>query len=427
VPPSPSRVPFRGWRMVAVAFLVDFIAVGFFFYSFGVFYKHIDADFAGASFWVAMGISVSNLVSGVFAPFIGRALDRHPIRNVMLLGATIVSAGFALLSRTAAIWQYYLVLGTFFAFGIGMMGGMASSKLVANWFIVRRGTAFGIATMGVSFSGMVMPAVAQWLISHVGWRHGFEIYAVGILVVVVPVVALLVVTRPEDIGQRPDGEDPEAPPPEVVEPERVWSTGEILRSPRFWIIALPFAAVFSSLSAVLIHVVPYAHDLGVTGYWAAAVLQISAGAGMLGKLVFGRLVDHFDARLAVGASFGTQIVGLALLLLATGPVGLVAAGLVFGFGMGGVIPLQGAVCGAAFGRLSFGAVTGLMRPVQVPLHALGIPLAAWIHDATGSFHPAFWTFLGVYALSCLAIAALRMPERSRAPHASSVSPASPSV
>ncbi|MDP6374320.1 MAG: hypothetical protein QGI55_00545 [Pseudomonadales bacterium] len=32
-----------GWRMVAVAFFVDFVAVAFFFYSYGIFFKDIAA------------------------------------------------------------------------------------------------------------------------------------------------------------------------------------------------------------------------------------------------------------------------------------------------------------------------------------------------------------------------------------------------
>ena len=83
--------------------------------------------------------------------------------------------------------------------------------------------------------------------------------------------------------------------------------------------------------------------------------------------------------------------------------------------MGGVVPLQAAMAGRVFGRLSFGEVMGLMRPVQVPLHVAGIPLAAWIHDTTGSFDLAFQIFLGVYALSCLALAALRIPAPATAP------------
>jgi hypothetical protein len=104
-----------------------------------------------------------------------------------------------------------------------------------------------------------------------------------------------------------------------------------------------------------------------------------------------------------------QIVGLLLMMQGEGYTGLVLGAVVFGFGMGGVVPLQGALCGMAFGRLSFGEVMGLMRPVQVPLHALGIPLAAWIHDTTGSFDLAFQIFVAVYALSAAAIALLRIP------------------
>ena len=115
--------------------------------------------------------------------------------------------------------------------------------------------------------------------------------------------------------------------------------------------------------------------------------------------------------MAVLASFTNQIVGLALIMNASSYAALLAGGVVFGFGMGGVVPLQGAISGKAFGRFSFGSVMGLMRPVQVPMHAMGIPLAAWIRDTTGSFEIAFWIFLGVYAVSCALIAGLRTGPR----------------
>ena len=228
-PGIPAPGAFRGWRMVGVAFLVDFIAVGFFFYSFGIYYPAIVAEFEGSSLLVAAGISVSNVVSGLFAPFVGRALDRYPLKRAMLLGAVVVSAGFLCRSRVTTYWQYYLVLGTFFAFGLSLMGGMASAKLVANWFVLKRGTALGVATM---------------LVAELGWRGAFVGYSAAILVIVVPLVACLVVTRPEDLGQLADGEGVEEGGGGGA-PEVSWRTVDILRAPNFWFIALPFAAVFS--------------------------------------------------------------------------------------------------------------------------------------------------------------------------------------
>jgi hypothetical protein len=56
-----------------------------------------------------------------------------------------------------------------------------------------------------------------------------------------------------------------------------------------------------------------------------------------------------------------------------------------------------------------------MRPVQVPLHAVGIPLAAWLRDQTGSFDAAFHAFLAVYVSSCALVALLRLPAPARPP------------
>ena len=55
---------FLGWRMVGVAFTVDFIAVGFFFYSFGVFFKPIAADLGEGS---RFSVGPSGLLRGVLA------------------------------------------------------------------------------------------------------------------------------------------------------------------------------------------------------------------------------------------------------------------------------------------------------------------------------------------------------------------------
>jgi len=286
---------FRGWRMVGIAFIVDFIAVGFFFYSFGIFLKPIAADLSESRFGISLALSIANGVGALGSPFIGRALDRLPIRRIMMIGAFSVSSGFLMLSRMSALWQLYLVMGTLLAFGMSMMGGLASAKLVANWFEEKRGRALGIATIGVSFSGLVMPTVATWLISVVGWRGGFEVYAVLTVAIVVPLVALFVVNRPEDDGSRPDGHaDRNESPSDDPAYELSWRTGALIRNRNFWAIAVPFSLAFSSLSAVLVHMVPHASDVGIPLYRAALVASIAAGAGAVGKPLFGLVIDRIE-------------------------------------------------------------------------------------------------------------------------------------
>ena len=74
--------------------------------------------------------------------------------------------------------------------------------------------------------------------------------------------------------------------------------------------------------------------------------------------------------------------------------------------------MQGAVVGAAFGRESFGRVLGAMRPPMALIHLAGTPFAGWVFDVTGSYRPAFLTFLGLYIVAAVIVIALRVETRA---------------
>jgi MFS family permease len=85
----------------------------------------------------------------------------------------------------------------------------------------------------------------------------------------------------------------------------------------------------------------------------------------------------------------------------------------FGFGMGGVVPMQGAVVGAAFGRESFGRVLGAMRPPMAIFHLAGTPFAGYIYDVTGSYKPAFLVFMGLYLITAIVVFGLKVETRAK--------------
>lgn len=348
-------------------------------------------------------------MTALSAPLVGKLLDRGLTRRVMTAGALLLGTGFVLASQIGALWHFYLVFGLLMGTGVCMLGGLASSTLVANWFVARRGAALGLAAMGISVSGVVMPVLATLLIGLYGWRGTFLAYAAIAFCAVAPAVWLGVVHRPEDIGQGPDGEPLIAAESDGELVELGPSATAILRERNFWVIAAVIALNFSALGAVLTHAVPHATDLGWSPAAAALVLSAMAGAGAIGKPLFGMLTDRVDKRAAMWAAALLQLIGVELLLHAHGYAALLCAGAVFGFGMGGVVPLQGALVGAAFGRQAFGRVMGLLIPVMMPLNVLGSPFAGFVHDQTGSYAGAFRIFSCMFALSMLALAALRLP------------------
>ena len=403
--------------MVLVAFCIDFVAVGFFFYSYGVFFKAIAEDFGGSRLGVAIGLTVTNAVGAIAAPYVGRALDKYPLRNVMGIGALFMAFGFLGLSFVQNELQFYLVLGLFIGFGASSMGNLATSKLVTNWFDKRRGTALGIAAAGVSLSGVIMPYISAELIENFGWRQGFLVYSAFTFLVVVPLIFRLVISRPEDVGLRPDGampikfDDGSILPPVGKAPPKMRLL-ELFKEHNFRMIVLTFSLLFCSMSATLTHMIPRLTDFGYTLVEASLVMSLCAGFGVVGKLSFGWLSDRLSVRKVMAIVIFMQFTGQYLMFSSLDYLTFAIGASMFGYGVGGVVPMHGAVVGKTFGRDRFGAVLGLMRPAMFPIQILGVPFAGWIFDVTGSYDIAFQVFLGLYFLAALAVSFYRQPAKS---------------
>ena len=78
---------FYGWRIVGVSFVTHFIAVGFVFYSYGIIFEALETEFNASRLGVSGGLATMNAAMALFAIFLGRAVDKYPIRWIMVFGA----------------------------------------------------------------------------------------------------------------------------------------------------------------------------------------------------------------------------------------------------------------------------------------------------------------------------------------------------
>ncbi|MEM6703929.1 MAG: MFS transporter [Acidobacteriota bacterium] len=416
-----SARSFHGRRILGVSFVTLFISVGFGFYSFGPFFKAIASELGGSRLGVGGALTTFMVATALMGPWLGRAVDGGSIRKIMTIGVLCLASGFFLISLVQNLLQFYVVLAVLIGLGAAMIGDLTASALVANWFVRRRGMALGIATMGISLSGVVMAPIATVLIESVGWRGTFRIYGMLALIVVFPVVRLLVVTRPEDVGLLPDNDPPPEPEPTAVEAAPVPSapalqpsappTGTgVLRDRNFWVLAIVIALTFCPNSGTLTHIIPHVTDLGFSGGRAALVLSVIAFLGVLGKVLFGWVSDRIDKRLALFFAVVGQAIGVLVFRQTESYALILVGGAIFGLSMGGMVPLWGAAIGALFGRDRFGRVMGLMRPVMLPIQTIGVPLAGWLYDVQGNYQTAFGVFFGFYCASMLLMLALRIED-----------------
>ena len=159
--------------------------------------------------------------------------------------------------------------------------------------------------------------------------------------------------------------------------------------------------------------VPRLTDQGLSLVSASYIASATAFFGIIGKLVYGILVDRWDVRHALWLGIAFQVAGQLLMFAEDRPLTFLLGACLFGFGMGGVVPMQGAVVGAAFGRDSFGKVLGAMRPPMSVIHLLGVPFAGWVFDVNGTYHPAFLAFLGLYLITAIMVSGVRVETRSK--------------
>lgn len=402
---------FLGWRMVAVAFCVDFVAVGFFFYSYGVFFKAIAAEFGNSRLGVSLGLTVTATVGAIVAPIVGQALDRYPLKRIIAMGSISMALGFLTLSQVKTPLQFYLAIGVFIGFGASAMGSLATAKLVTNWFNKRRGTALGIAATGISVSGVIMPFISAAIIEAYGWRQGFLLYACFTGFVVVPLVLRFVISSPEDVGLKPDGAMVKwSDEPQVAELASNPETQSVLKQSNFWVLVTIVALLFCCQSGTLIHMVPRLTDAGYSLQNASLVMSVCAGCGVLGKLSFGWFGDRWSVRKSLWLTIICQIIGQLAMFQENNLLVFASGAAFFGYGMGGVVPLQSIIVGKVFGRAQFGKALGLMRPAMFPIQIIGVPLAGWVFDTTGEYTPAFIIFVALYCLAALVVFAFRQPE-----------------
>lgn len=414
---TPRGRIFHGWRIVAVAFVCHAVNTGVIFYAWGVFVTPLASHFGGRG-PVANGFSVLQLCAAAYSIAVGRVVDRRGARPVELFGATVLAAGFLLMSQVDSLTALYLCMGGPLALGTTCIGGLPNNAAVARWFVRRRGQALGIATAGISAGGIIFVPLVQALILRVGWRATFAILGVIVAVLVIPPVFLWMRRDPADLGLEPDGLPPApAAPGDLAlverEIERSVRPEVAVRQATFWLLAAAFGLTMAGLAAVLLYQVPLLIDRGLPESRAALVLGATAAMGVVGKLGFGALLDRVDQRRVAAACFLLQAAGVTILALTHSTLALVCYVILYGYAMGGNVTLLASLTGAAFGRLHYGAIAGRMSPFLVAAQAVGVPATGYLRDHTGSYTPALAVVIAGSLVATWIVLRVRLPEPLR--------------
>lgn len=409
---------FYGWWIVCGAFGVQLILNALLMQSFGAYVSVLQDAFGWSKSALAGAFSAQRVQSGVLAPVQGWLLDRYGPRRVMRVGMVIFGVGLMLFSLVNTLPQFY---GAFMviALGASLAGPMSLMTTLVNWFQRRRATALGVAQMGMSVGGLLVPVVAYALV-HFGWETTAFWSGVIVLVVGLPLTQVMR-SRPEDYGEIPDGHDALAR--RDAQRERVASVGadepqftvrQAMATRAFWFISLGHASAVLVVSAVMVHLIVHLNEgLGYSLPKAATIVSVMTVCQMVGLPLGGMLGDRFEKRrIATFAMFG-HCIALLMLAYATNLVMVLAFAVVHGVAWGMRGPLMQAIRADYFGRKAFAQVMGVSSVIVMMGMTSGPLIAAVMADRLGNYRLGF-TVLGLAAgVGSIFFILLKQPESNQ--------------
>ena len=394
-------------------FLITALNAGLGFYGFSVLNKPIADEFGWSRGEVTAAFFVFLMVVAAGSPIVGRLVDKRGARQLLFFGTIAMSLALFLLSRTSAIWNFYLLhlcLGIGFVF----LGTVPISILLSSWFYRSRGTIQGLAFTGIGIGGLAMaPLIGNYLIPNLGWRNAYLVMAFLLLVITLPLLFFVVKNHPRQNVLHPYGQEV-AEVPDDYSSKTKGITGlslkEAMGTLTFWII-VPTSAVYGmSATAAMQNQVSILTEQGFTATSAVAAIGAIGLFSAVGKFLFGYLCDRIGPKYATAISYALTAFSLVTMIQARSMAHLWLYVVLSGLGQGGWAPNLAMLALHYFGLKHYGAVLGAIHLTFWVGAAVGPMIAGFAYDQTGSYRLILWVIAGLCFVSIPLITVIRKPK-----------------
>ena len=383
------------WRLLVTVLLVTLGNSAMYVVS--VVLPAVQAEFGIGRAGASMPYTVMMVCLGLGGLFTGIWADRWGIARVLWLGSAAVLAGYVLAALSGNVWMFGLAHGL-----LGLLGGAATfAPLMADtglWWNKRRGIAMAVCASGNYIAGTLWPPLAQWGITHYGWRPTYIVLGL-VCGIGMALLAFYMRQRPPALAL-PAAGAAAAPRATIWPPDRPFGLSTAHAQ---WLLCVAGVACCVAMSMPQVHIVAYCTDLGYGAARGAEMLSLMLFSGIVSRLVSGWICDHIGGIRTLLLGSALQGVALLMFLPVDGLVPLYVVSALFGLFQGGIVPSYAIIVREHFPQREAGARTGAVIMATLLGMALGGWMSGWVFDMTGSYDAAFINGIGWNLLN-LAIA-----------------------
>lgn len=376
-----------GWVVVAAAFTLMFVGFAA-AYCFAAFFIAFQAEFGASRGDVALVFSFAAFLWFLLGAPGGMAADRFGPRRVTGLGVACLATALWLASRAESV----AALCATYSIGIGLGVGLVyvpSVGAVQPWFAANRALASGIAVAGIGAGNIAGPLLAAWWIGLYGWRGAYV--AMSLFVLILGAVAALLIKPKESVSTRTSL----AGVPLSL----------ALKTKPFWLLYASLVLSCVGLFVPMVHLGPYAQDLGYTQAQGVTLVSLIGLGSLLGRFTVGPFADRLGRRPSLAAMYA----GLGAMLLVWWAASawwlLALFATVFGMFYGAYVALLPTIVMDLYGARSVSGIIGCLYTGAGVGTLVGPWLAGKAYDALGAYDLpiAAGAALSFLAAACVAV------------------------
>lgn len=420
--PRRARGVFYGWWLVVLSGFTMTIATVPLYHAMAVWSVALESQFGWSRGQLGLALTFTRIEGGLMGPIEGYLTDRLGARRMVFIGLLILGVGFLIFAGVRNLWMFYVAF-LVMALGQGLGSWLPLMTTINNWFARRRATAMGWANVGSRIGALLLVPAIAWAIdpeqTRLGWQLTALILGVVTLVLAFPLTRLIR-NRPQDYGQRPDGDPPDPPTqvgavnrsqgasrheqgsrPATASPRRApaqddgdLTAAQALRTPAFWLISFGHGFTSMVILAIMTHLGLLLKDKGFDVQTTGWIVVVYTATAMVFQLVGGYVGDRWPKNIALFIFTTIQAAAVVVLTISSSLLMFYLYAVLFGIGFGGRNPLTTAIRGEYFGRASFGRILGLSTVPMNVLLLIGSPLAGYMRDIQNSYDMAFLLLAG---------------------------------
>lgn len=393
------------WRLI-LASAVGFSLTAVVAAATGLFMVPLSEEFGWSRTLVSSGVSITSILTFLGSPLFGMLIDRIGTRRMVLPGIVLMTAMIAALGTLTGSPIQWFAIWTLYAVAALATKSTTWTAAVASTFEAGRGLALGLTLSGSMVAMVVVPPLADFLITEFGWRMAFVWLGIGWGSAAF-LICLFWFRDGYDRGRQARKAEPEGEKKKPLLDVPGLSMQEAWRSVALWRISLSAFVIMIVTVAIMIHQIPILIDLGTSRTAAAYYASFGGIAGIAGKIITGILLDRFPARFVAAITIGIGALTFLLLLIPDRTAAIVIIAMVInGYTAGAKLQIVGFLTAAYAGMRNFGAIFGVVASLIAAGSGLGPVVAGVIFDSFGSYVPFLYfgvigTLISAFLLSGL--------------------------